>query len=452
MEDKLADLSQSLSDAFAETIARTQDLPEGYSRLGIDSLMWLTHAARPQTISELGDTVAIQRGQHAIKIKYRPHENLIIECCQGLATIDAEGHIRVAHHAIQQYLEDHSETLFPRAKETMALNCLQYLLFEDFEDGPWQTKDEIDAHMQSYPFLEYAARYWGEHTREVERDSEVQSMLSRFLACRTAMATANQVRQYSLGRRHKYWNAAECESFGPLHHASRHGLQHTMGRLLENGLYHVNELTKMASTPIIHAAAGGHIQTVRKLLEHGADPYLQNWYGNALHCAVEAGKSGAIRELVSWGMNPNEPMGHRPFLGCTLDRDSVDAFETLVELGADIQTQYVEPGIHIFFSACGWDCEKIMRLMMERGWVDIQMRTPAGQSTLHWAAAGSSLETVERLIAAGVQINALDNGGRSPLDIARYAANEAVIRLLEASGARSGRDIKSEDSRVSISP
>jgi hypothetical protein len=95
-------------------------------------------------------------------------------------------------------------------------------------------------------------------------------MLFRLFASRPAMALANQVWQYSLGRRDLDWNAAECRSYRPLDHASRHGLEYVVTKLLENGMHYVNELTKMGGALVINAAFGGHVQTVEKPLEHGA--------------------------------------------------------------------------------------------------------------------------------------------------------------------------------------
>ena len=76
--------------------------------------------------------------------------------------------------------------------------------------------------MERYPFLAWAARYWGHFTRRTETDREVWSALFTFFSFPAATAMTNQVRQYSLRLRSDYWNARECRSYTALHHASLH--------------------------------------------------------------------------------------------------------------------------------------------------------------------------------------------------------------------------------------
>ena len=387
MEDQLADLFHSLNDAFEDTISRIQRLPESRSRLGMGALMWLSYTTRALTEAELSDALAIHSGQNAVKVKYRPPTKTILECCQGLATVDGEGFIRLAHYAIQEYLSDHSKNLFPRGEAAIAVTSLRYLAFENFQDGPWQTESEIRSRIKMYPFLAWAAKFWGRFAQHTEGDEEVWSALFAFFSSPAATAVANQVRQYVMGLKLNYWNAEECSSFSALHHASRHGLERAVTRLLDSGAYGVNELTRMGSTPVILAAAGGHVLTTRGLLAHGANPHLRNWYGDALHCAIESNKAATVRELVRWGMDPNAVGNNdRPYLSCALDSDAAAAFSVLVELGADIVSQgKFESRRHLFFSAAFYGCDDIIALMVERGWVDVEMRNPAGLTAIHFA-------------------------------------------------------------------
>jgi ankyrin repeat protein len=449
MEDRLANLSHSLSDAFVDTITRIQRLPESRSRLGMSALMWLSHSPRALTESELSDALATHSVQNAVNAKYRPATKTILECCQGLAMIDSKGDIRLAHYAIREYLKDHSKDLFHRAEATIAVTCLRYLTFENFQDGPWPTESDIKSRMGIYPFLTWAAMYWGQFARRTERNAEVWSALFAFFSSPAAMAAANQVRQYSMNRKAKYWNADECSSFSALHHASRHGLERTASRLLESGAYSVNELTQMGSTPIIHAASSGHVLTARKLLAHGADPRLRNWYGDALHCAVESNKAATVRELIRWGMDPNAIVDDRHALTCALDGDSANAFAALVELGADIESQsaFGAHG-HLFFTAVLWGCDEIVALMLERRWVSIEKRGPEGVTAMHCAVVAGNPTTVRRLLDGGADINAMDKKGRTALDYAGAEGNKTMEKMLLDSGATPSRPSRARGPQV----
>lgn len=440
MEDKIADLSGSLNDAFADTISRIQRLPKSRSRVGMDALMWLCHTTRAMSEAELSDALAIRSAQTVVNVKYRPTTKTILECCQGLATVDGEGRIRLSHYAIQEYLRDHSGNFFPRAEAIIAVTCLRYLVFEDFQDGPWSTSFEIESRMKVFPFLPWAAMYWGRFTRQTEGDPEVWTTLFTFFSSPAATAISNQVRQYSMPRNSKYWDKGECRSFSALHHASRHGLERALNTLIGSGAYGVNELTQMGSTPIIHAAAGGHLLTTRSLLAHGADPYLRNWYGNALHCATEANNANTVRELVRWGMDPNAENEDRPYLVAALGEDAAEAFAALVELGADIAFQSSCWGQgHLFFVAAFLDCDEVVGLMLERRWAETEMRNACGHTAIHCATLGGAVTTVRRLVEAGANVDAMDNACRTALEHAEHDGNRTIAKLLRDCGARSSQ-------------
>ncbi|KAK4103336.1 hypothetical protein N658DRAFT_505699 [Parathielavia hyrcaniae] len=402
MEDSLNNLSHSLNEAFGATISRIQSLPASRSRIGMESLMYLTYAARPLTVHELSDLLATRSGSNCgNNAKYRPPESMILQCCQGLIAIDSTTEVvRVAHHSIQEYLAGNSPHLFPRANARFAVTCLSPLLSEDLRAGPWEAQDEIDRRLTDRPFLAYAAEFWGTYAKHSEQDPEVHTLLTDLFSSTSAMATANQVRQYSMGRREEYWGAEECLSLTPLHFACRHGLTRTVVELLDRGVFDVNVRTKQGATPIIHAAANGHDDIVRFLMRRGADPYLCNWYGNALHCAVECESAEAVRELVVWGMDPiHSPPGSREYLSCALDNDSADVFMLLVELGScQGDRALLEP---LFFEACSSGCAHIAELMLERGWVDMKdFSSPTGQRALYLADERGDLVLLMKMVMA----------------------------------------------------
>ncbi|KAL3294530.1 ankyrin repeat-containing domain protein [Colletotrichum asianum] len=240
-----------------------------------------------------------------------------------------------AHYTVQEYLERHAEKLFPGAKEDISSTCLLYLLYKDFDSGPCRRKEDVYERVTRYPFVRYAARYWGKHVALTEQHPAVSELLSKFLQQRASTAAACQIMQYDRGFKNQYWDLDECLSVTPLHTASRYGLRVTLQKLLKTD--HIKDINlrtaKVNSTPVILAASEADLETLGLLLESGADPTIQNWYRDALHCACEAGESQNVRQLVKFGMAPNAyPSRQRPPVMCTLDRDSVDTFRTLVEL------------------------------------------------------------------------------------------------------------------------
>ncbi len=210
MEDRIQKLSHSLPEAFGDTIRRVQGLPESRARLGMNTLMLLTHAKRPLTIEELCDALAACHAGEVLNMAYRPSDNIVLECCQGLVLVDRqEGHVRLAHYTIHEYLSEFSSGLFPRHQAKMASLCLRYLSFRDFESGPLEHDAEILARIAAYPFLDYAAVHWGAHAAPSEADPEVWDALVRFFACRPSTATAAQVRGFAKGYIGIYYDTTE---------------------------------------------------------------------------------------------------------------------------------------------------------------------------------------------------------------------------------------------------
>ena len=213
MEDTLASLSRNLPDAFEETYARIQRLPESRRRLGTNTLMWISHAKRALTIYELSEALSVRLGQVNMSPKHCPSPKMIVECCQGLVTLDSESmSIGLAHYTIQEYLIGQSERLFSCAESNIATTCLTYLLFDAFKEGPCSEEIEIYSRIEKNPFFSYACRYWGVHAQISEADQDVQRLIFTFLNSYSAVARAYQILEFERDRREEYWNPEECLS------------------------------------------------------------------------------------------------------------------------------------------------------------------------------------------------------------------------------------------------
>ena len=69
-------------------------------------------------------------------------------------------------------------------------------------------------------------------------------------------------------------------------------------------------------------------------------------------------------------------------------------------------------------------------------------------SALHHAVYGRYSEIASLLIVEGADINALDNKGRSPLQLASESGDSATVRLLVENGAK--LDVRDKDGRTAL--
>jgi ankyrin repeat protein len=374
MEDALSSLSPSLDSAFEDTLSRIQRLPESRHQLGLNALMWICHAKKPMNASELSDALSIKPGQSTITPRHRPLLSVILECCQGLVAVDQKtARIHFTHYSVKEYLVKNSNKLFVDADMEITTRCLTYLLFKDFYKGPCMDLAELEHRVKFYPLISYASTFWGWHLKSLESHENIKQLTLAFLNCQNAIASANQVSRFTKGYRKLYWSAEESMSNTALHVCCNFGLDDVILDLLDQNKLYINVATKMGTTPIIRAAAGGHVPTVRILLQRGADPYLENWYGNALHCAAESGSFKTIKELIAYGMSPNPCDRYiRSPLHCTLDHDRASAFETLINLGANIDTIEIgrENEHSILHVVAYRNCLNIMDIVLKHHWGD----------------------------------------------------------------------------------
>lgn len=63
-------------------------------------------------------------------------------------------------------------------------------------------------------------------------------------------------------------------------------------------------------------------------------------------------------------------------------------------------------------------------------------RTPSGHTPLHCAASYGRNDVVAALLAAGADVNAVDQYGKTPLRYANAFRHDECARMLEAAGAR----------------
>lgn len=93
----------------------------------------------------------------------------------------------------------------------------------------------------------------------------------------------------------------------PLLNASANGESGYVAELLQQG-HHANEMFPLIGTrPLILAAAAGHSETVKMLLEAGADVNAEDCTGwTALHAGAYGGNADVVSLLLKYGAVSNE--------------------------------------------------------------------------------------------------------------------------------------------------
>jgi ankyrin repeat protein len=140
-----------------------------------------------------------------------------------------------------------------------------------------------------------------------------------------------------------------------------------------------NEQIRQDWSPLVAACTGGYAESAGLLIEHGAN--LKRDGLIALDAAATTGQAGAIKTLLSEGLNVDKKA-----LGECLSSAYAhsQAMKELISAGADLNTKCTCPG---------------------------------GRTALMISAINGCPETVDLLIGAGADLNAKDDNGHTVLDL-----------------------------------
>ena len=108
-----------LRDAYSATIERIKAQGVDKSKLGMEALMWISHAERPLMAGELCHALAVELRSTDFDEDNVPSVSTLVSCCQGLVTVDKEAStVRLIHFTLHEYLCTSSD-IFSRPHSKM---------------------------------------------------------------------------------------------------------------------------------------------------------------------------------------------------------------------------------------------------------------------------------------------------------------------------------------------
>jgi hypothetical protein len=293
LRKSLATLPQTLDQTYDRILTAISEEDRNYS---MRILQWLTFSARPLSVKEVAEVVAIDVAGHRAfdrdEVLEDPLEALNI--CSSLVTVTtnqaerssspAQRIITLAHYSVQEYLV--SERIKQgQAKRfslqdfdchnTISKGCLMYLL---------QFQQPLSTEVLGTSALaRYAAEFWSSHIRKTRYKTE-GSRLTMTLMSADNPAYLNWIRLYDPN---KPWAEPDLgkglESVAtPLYFTAMLGLS-TITKLMLDNKADVNAQGGYYGNALQAASAGGHEQVVKMLLNNNANVNAQGGdYGNTL--------------------------------------------------------------------------------------------------------------------------------------------------------------------------
>ena len=436
-----------LGGAYTETLSRIQAQPESRSKLGMDILMWVSHAERPLHVDELCHAFGVE-GTTDLDIGNIPAIESLLACSLGLVVVEeSSSTVRLVHYTLQEYLSNNT-SLFPNPHSIIAEVCLTYLNFQHVRDF----SPTLRSVPRTAPFVQYASCYWGTHAR-LETTESVKT-LALSLLDGYDKHISSKVLLLSMGAEEQPLDKYDTpRGFTGLHGASYFGCVDIIVALLEANKGDVRETDIRGNVAIAWASRRGHEGVVRVLLEwsyvNSNTPGYD--YGSApLLWAAENGHEGVVRILLERSdVNPDKPdsrhrtplswasrNGHEGVVKLLLERGDVNpnkrglfglellslAFESGYLL---LKRNDVDPSQRSFFGlaplalASRSGHEGVVRMLLERNDVNPNRRDIFGLTPLLWASWNGHEGVVKMLLKRNnVDPNRRDFFCRTPLSIA----------------------------------
>ena len=469
-------LPEKLNDTFDDAINRTAAQPEEYSTLANQVISWIFYAKRPLQVAELREALSVEPEDMKLDRSGCHEVELSLDVCCGLVSIDEQDNvIRLVHYSFQQYLENHWETDCPSAKKGIAMSCLIYLTLDDF--SPEATED-IDRSMtevrdvslstssrwrDSHRFFSYVASYWGDHVKG-NLEKELEPRILRFFRKKVHLLYGLQEYNKLMFRTLEYDTWPHQPS--PLHLTAYWGLSYTTNILIKQGADVYTE-DAQKRTPLMCAALNGHSDVACVLLGEGADIDARDLStATPLHAAVINDHLDVARIFLDYGTDANaqdkdgsSPMclaasnGSLPMLDLLLQKGAsaektgkrglsplefasrgghASAVQWLLMRGVNVTSSNTFPLIEAVYA----NQPLIVRILLNGG-VYINEVNESGYTALGAAVKQGNVNIVQRLVAAGANVNvgSMSLADESPLQMAAYAGNEALVTLLISHGA-----------------
>jgi len=195
----------------------------------------------------------------------------------------------------------------------------------------------------------------------------------------------------------------------------------------------VNQRGDWGTTPLMQAAAAGHTDVVRLLLDHGADASAHDASerpSTALRDAIRGRHAGAAREILLRVWDPDE---RATAFDLAVASDDVETVEALLDAGADADAISPMTGRTPLLQAVADGNADILALLLRRG-ARIDAPNRYGCTPLMLAVLNRDPAMVEWLLHAGAARDAADVEGRTPLALAEFIGDAGLLGLLSHRG------------------
>jgi hypothetical protein len=340
--------------------------------------------------------------------RWEDQERALLTSCSSLIAIVDTGRSRVvqfSHFSVKEYListrlatssQDVSRyhIVLEPAHTIMAQACVSVLL--QLDDRNVQNDVEENA-----PLARYAAEYWVNHAQFEDVASRIKGMEYLFDLDKPYFAAWRELYDIdafpSAGTVFVQFAPISKADATPLYYAALCGFPKFVEQLIVKYPQHVNDFGGYYVPPAVAALAGRYFQLAQLLHRNGSsvDPR---------------------------GFADKTPLHSAAYYG------DLEMVQVLLDYGVDVNVQARAGSTPLNFVIDHLNDHGVVRLLLGHG-ADPNIPTKDGSTPLY-RASGRGVIVVHPLIEYGASVEAQDDRGRTPLDVASGEQREEIIKLL----------------------
>ncbi|KAE8142398.1 hypothetical protein BDV38DRAFT_277928 [Aspergillus pseudotamarii] len=459
---------EKLDKIYDQAMKRIEDHGKECRDLVKQILAWTFYARRPLLTLELQHALAVRPHTAELDEDYLPSINLLQSLCVGLVTIDEEnGTIRLAHYTTQDYFQRTQQRWFSGGESEITKSCVIYLSFSAFQGGPCDTDEEFEKRLQSCPFYNYAAQYWGHHARDA---STLCPEVIEFLSCgmkveasAQALMAPNSAQPYiehhyqkfprkvtglhlaayfgveeavkTLLKKRAEPDAIDSHGRTPLSYAAQNG-HSTISKLLLEKDIAADSLANNELLPLLHAMGYGHTAIMEQPLATGrAEPDFKNSRGRIVSSAVWERYGTTVEQLLETcrvGRVSNVSTRRIP-----VSLAVWNGYEMVVrlrlEIGTDMETRYtLYGGIRLYLAAENGH-EVVVKPLLSMKKLKANVKDSFGRISLFYATKfGHGVGITFILSNSVISPNQVDYDGSTLLSSAVRNSHAEQVKILLA--------------------
>ncbi|KAL9095058.1 MAG: hypothetical protein Q9165_002660 [Trypethelium subeluteriae] len=426
----MKELPSTLDETYERILCA---IDEKNSTYALRILQWLAFSARPLSLKEVAEVVAIYPQRRPVLDKDEILEDPLdaLRICSGLVAVSTKNNedsldtsdeeslvasdeeslgasedswsgkvLVLAHYSVKEYLT--SKRILQSSARVYALQgtesntiiancCIGYLL--QFQSAESFCEETIRTHQ----LARYSAEFWMSHTRSSNEAATQELNMDLFSHHDGAFFNWIRIHNPDIPLRGVHMRVRLATVPLPLYYASLAGWTEIVCWLIREVGADVNAQSGSYGTALIAASDKGHEATVKLLLDRGADVNAKGGEdGNALQVTSFKGHEAVVKLLLNGGANGNAP-----------DNLSIDEALQL---------------------ASSHGHEAVVKLLLDAG-ADVNTQSEPFRTALQEALLQGHEVVVQQLLDRGANVN------DGALQVASLKGHEVVVKLLLDGGA-----------------